>query len=241
LGAKKIKVSKKEIQRAKKAEELAAIPMLSREWIEQHLNKILAGLGALLLILAVVWGFNAYGASKERSARLEYAKVLQYWPADDNASSQAWPQVIAGLESYLKEHSGEAPAENAQLDLARAYFQTKQYENALKYAQKALDQRPRSQTLKLLAHYQLAFIYEELGKTDEALAQWNTLKGTEAAQLSREAYWNSARLYAKQGNSAKALENYELALKTPGSYPNSTLVQTELASLKLKMNDSGNR
>ena len=239
MGAKKIKISKKEAQKAKKAEELAAIPMLSKEWIEEHTNKILAGLGALLLVMGLVWGFNAYGASKERRARMEYSKVVQNWPADDNASSQGLQQIITGLETYLKEHSGTAPVEDAQLDLARAYFQTRQYENALKYAQKALDQRHRSQTLKLLTQYQLAFIYEALGKTDEALAQWNALKGTEAPQLSKEAYWNIARLYAKQGNPAKATENYELALKAPGGYPNSALVQTELASLKLKMNVSG--
>lgn len=239
MGAKRIKISKKEAQKAKKAEELAATPLLSKEWIEEHTNKILAGLGALLLAMGLFWGYNAYGASKEQRARLEYAKVVQSWPADDNASSQAWKQVITGLETYLKEYSGMAPVEDAQFDLARAYFQTRQYENALKYAQKALDQRPRNQTLKFLAQYQLAFIYEALGKTDEALAQWNALKGTEAPQLSKEAYWNIARLHAKQGNSAKAAENYELALKAPGGYPNSALVQTELASLKLKMNVSG--
>jgi predicted negative regulator of RcsB-dependent stress response len=241
LGAKKIRISKKEAQKAKKAEELAVIPMLSMEWIEQHSGKILATLGALLLVMGLIWGFNAYGASKERRARMEYSKVVQNWPADDNASSQNWQQVITGLETYLKEHSGTAAVEDAQFDLARAYFQTRQYENALKYGQKAFDQRHRSQTLKLLAQYQLASIYEALGKTDEALAQWNALKGTETPQLSKEVYWNIARLYVKQGNTAKAAENYDLALKAPGEYPNSTLVQTELASLKLKMEGSGSQ
>lgn len=241
MGAKKIRISKKEVQKAKKAEELAAIPVLSREWIEERLNKILVALGAILLIVGVFWGFNAYGSSKEQRARLEYAKAIQNWPADDNASPQVWQQVVTGLETYLAEHSGTAPAEDAQLDLARACFQLRQYENALKYSQKVLNQSSRNQTLKFLAQYQLAFIYEALGKTEEALTQWNLLKGAETSPLNREALWNMARLYIKQGNSAKAAENYELALKAPGGYPDSTLLQAELASLKLKKDGSGSQ
>lgn len=234
MGAKKIKISKKEVQKARKAEELAQIPVLSKEWIEERRTKILAGLGILLLLLGAVWGFNSYSTSREQRASQEYAKVMQQWPGEQHADLQAWQQLIAALEIYVGEYSGTAPANDAELDLARAYFQTQQYENALKISKKVLDQKTSQQTLKFLAQYQLAFIYEALSKTDEALAQWRALIGNEASGLSREAFWNMARLYATQGDYFKAAEQCELALSAPGTYPNPALIQTELAALKRK-------
>ncbi len=241
MGAIRIKISKKEAEKAKKALELARVPVLSQEWIKEHTNKILAGLGALLLLLGIIWGFSAYGTSKEQRARLEYAKVLQNWPQDKNADPQVWPQIITALETYVKEYSGTATANDAELDLANAYFQTQQFENALKYNKKVLEQRSRDQSLKFPAQYQLAFIYEALGRTDEALSQWQALKANEASGLSKEALWNMARLYAQQGDYAKAVEHNELALKAPGGYPNPALIQDELASLKLKVKPAANQ
>lgn len=238
MGAKKIKIPKKEALKAQKALEQTTITVLSKDWIELHLNKILAGLVVLCLILGGVWGFSAYGQSKERRAQLDYARVLQTWPGDDNSTSQAWEMIISELEKFLKDHAGTMPVNEAQLDLARAYFQTKQYENALNWNKKVLDQLPRDQSLKIPAQYQQAFVYEALGKTDEAIGLWNDLKSNESSELKKEADWNLARLHARKGDYAKAAEQYEISLKAPGSYPSSALLQDELASLKVKMNAS---
>ena len=235
MGAKKIKISKKEAEKAKKAQELATTPLLSREWLEQYSTRILAGLGVLLLILGILWGFKAYGASREQRARLDYSNVAQNWPGDENNDPQVWAKVISELETFLKEHSEQALMFDAQLDLARAYFQTQQYEDALKWNKKVLDQLPRDQDLKFLAQYQQAFILEALGKTDEAITMWNALKGSASSEISKEADWNIARLYARKGEYSKAAEQYELAMKATGSYPAADLLQEELASLKLKM------
>jgi tetratricopeptide (TPR) repeat protein len=239
LGAKKIKISKKDALKAQKALELAVVPVLSMEWLELHLKKILAGLAALLLVVGILWGFNAYGESKERRGRLDYAVVMQNWPTDENGTLQAWEKVITELERYLKEYSGAPPVIDAQLDLARAYFQTKQYQDALKWTQKVLDQSPRDGGMKLLAQYQLAPTLEALGKTDEAINLWNALKSKDTPQLAKEADYNTARLYFRKGEYAKAAEEYEAALKDSSSYPDSALIQDELASLKLKMGAAG--
>ncbi len=235
MGIKKIKIPKKEALKAQKALELAATPAFSKEWIEQHFNRILAGLVALCLVLGGFWGFNAYGQSKERRAQVDYAKVLQRWPGDDNSTRQAWEKLIPELEKFLADHSGTAPVKDAQLDLARAYFQIQQYENALNWNKKVLDQAAGDQGLKILAQYQQAFTYEALGKTDEAIALWNNLKGTESSELKKEADWNLARLYAQKGEYAKAAEQYEILLKAPGNYPSPALLQDERASLNSKM------
>jgi predicted negative regulator of RcsB-dependent stress response len=235
LGAKKIKISKKEADKIQKAQEFAANPVLSQEWLKEYSTRILAGLGVLLLVVGILWGFNAYGKSKEQRARIDYATVLQSWPGDENSDPQAWGKVISELEAFLKEHSKSATVFDAQLDLARAYFQTQQYEDALKWNKKVLDELPRDQDLKFLAQYQQAFALEALGKMDEAIALWNALKGNAPSEISKEADWNIARLYAGKGDYAKAVEHYELAMKATGGYPAADLLQEELASLKVKM------
>jgi len=235
LGAKKIKIPKKEAQKAQKALELAANPVLSREWLEQYATRILAGVGVLLLVVGILWGFDAYGKSKEQRARLEYSKIMQTWPGDESSDRQAWEKVISELQSFLKEHTETASMLDAQLDLARAYFQTQQYQDALKWNKSVLDQLPRDQDLKFLAQYQQAFVLGALGKTDEAITMWNALKGNASSEISKEADWNIARLYAQKGEYSKAAEQYEMAVKAKGNYPSADLLQLELASLKLKM------
>lgn len=56
MGAKKIKISKKEVQKALKAEELAKVPVLSKEWIEERSTRILTGLGILVLLVGAFGG-----------------------------------------------------------------------------------------------------------------------------------------------------------------------------------------
>lgn len=236
MGTKKIKIPKKEALKAQKALELAVNPVLSREWLEEYATKILAGVGVLLLVTGILWGFNAYRKSAEEGARLAYSQIQQNWPGDVNSDRQAWEKVISELQAFLKEHSETASMLDAQLDLARAYFQTQQYEDALKWNKSVLDQAPRDRDLKFLARYQQAFTLEALGKTDEALSMWNALKGNASSDITREAEWNIARLYAQKGDYSKAVEQYEAAMKAKGNYPGADLLQLELASLKLKMN-----
>ena len=119
--------------------------MLSKEWIEEHTNKILAGLGALLLLLGSSGDSTPTVLPRSNGPVSSTLKSCRTGPQDKNADPQVWPQIITALETYLKEYSGTAPANDAELDLANAYFQTQQYENALKYNKKVLEQQvPRS-------------------------------------------------------------------------------------------------
>jgi predicted negative regulator of RcsB-dependent stress response len=232
LGVKKIKVSKKDAQKA--LQERASDPAFSKEWLELHTKKILAGLVALLLVVGAFWGVKAYGESKERRAKVDYARALQNWPGEENSDSKAWEAVIADLETYLKEHGGAATANIAQLDLAAAYFEAHQYEKAWQWNKKSLDEQSRDPGLKLLAQYQMALTCEALGRTEEALRLWNALKSDGSSGLAREADWSIGRVYAGKGEYTKAAEQFQMALKFPGSYPSSDLIQDELASLKSK-------
>ena len=53
--------------------------------------------------------------------------------------------------------------------------------------------------------------------------------------LERETHWRLARLYAAKKEYAKALEEYDTALKAPSGYPDAGLIQQEQAVARLKV------
>ena len=143
-------------------------------------------------------------------------------------------KVLPELEKYVAEHKGTKSALNARLDLARAYFEMKRYEDALKWSKGVLDEVSPDSELKPLAAYQVAQTFHALGKTEEALEQWKALKSMGMPGLDREISWYMAKLYAGKGDLSKSIEQYESALKDSGMYPPTAQLQDELSAIKLK-------
>jgi predicted negative regulator of RcsB-dependent stress response len=205
-----------------------------KAWAETHTHHIAVAVIVVLVILLGLWGTEAYRNSKEKNARAAYAQLSQGWPKQENFDPKIWEKMIPELEKYIGEHQGTAPALDAQMDLASAYFHTQRYEDALKWEKKILENVPSDDGLRFLATYRMALTYEALGRTDEAIAQWTALKTEGSSGFSREMYWHLGRLYAKKNDHARAIEQYEEALQSTGAYPDSALLQDELSSLKLK-------
>lgn len=229
MGAKKIRLSKKEIAKAK---EPVGNPVLSREWLQEHLKKIIAGVAAVAILAVVVWGVDAYGRHQESAAREAYAQILQQWPKEPTVDRQTWEKLIAPLQEFIKKHPRSAPAINAKLSLGQACFYSGQYDAALQWTKEVLERLGSGKDLTLPAYYQVAAIYQTLGKVDDAVAAWNRLKAEAPPELQREAAWNLALLHERKGDEAKALEYFEEALKTSGAYPPTPLLQGQIASLR---------
>jgi predicted negative regulator of RcsB-dependent stress response len=147
---------------------------------------------------------------------------------------QALEKLIPELQSFIEDNRGSTIAAKAQVDLARAFFETGKYEEAVALSTKALDNLPGDPGLKALVRYQLALTYAAMGKTEEAAAAWNALREEGFSGITREAFWQLGMLHAKAGDFKRAIELYEEALKVEGTYPTSQLLQTEVLSLKAK-------
>ena len=80
----------------------------------------------------------------------------------------------------------------------------------------------------------MAIAYDAGGKIDDALQQWNEMKREGFESYSRVISWNLARLYGKKGDFARAAQEFEAALKTEGAYPDSALLEDELARVRLR-------
>ncbi len=128
--------------------------------------------------------------------------------------------------------SGTAPALNARIELAKAFFETKRYGDAIKTGKEALSLAPAGSGLRPLILYQLGYAYESAGKPDEAANEWTSLKQLGMEELEREADWNLGRISEGKKEFARAAEMYQLASQAPGDYPPAALIDQQIARVK---------
>ena len=231
MSARKIKVVKKKI-------DPNALPLTLAEryteWVDRYMVHIVGVVVAIVLVGAGIYAYRNYAASQELKAEAEYSVVVAVWPADETTDAKKYEEMVPALQKFIESHKGTVAAMNAQLDLSKAWFQAKKYEDAFKAAEAVVNEAPSGHSLKMFARYQLALCAEALGRSDDALAQWNILRKEGFAGNAREADWHVAQIYVKKQDYAKAAEAYEQALKSSGSYPEAGLIRQELDSIKLK-------
>lgn len=125
----------------------------------------------------------------------------------DGAGSETTPetQADAGGTDYaaqvpeLEAQVEENPEDLATLqDLAIAYYQTGQYEQAVETYQKMLDIEDSA-----VVHNNLGNVYRDWEKTDEAIQQYET--AIELDPTLASAYTNLAMLYALDGQTEEAV------------------------------------
>jgi predicted negative regulator of RcsB-dependent stress response len=203
-----------------------------REGIEKNSNLISIVVVGILLVALVFGGIQKYFESREIAAQQAYAPLVQQWPKEvSTADNQAWEKMISDLQKFVQEHSGSRTAWMAGMDLAQALYQARRYEEALAQSQKALDGSPDSIS-RNMARYQAAATAQALGRTDEAIAQWTSMKIDASLVSERELNWQLASLYRTKKDFPKTVEFLESSLKATGEYPTNQLLEDELASAK---------
>ena len=143
-----------------------------------------------------------------------------------------WEKLIPDLQKFISEHKDTAPALDARIELAKAFFEAKRYSDAVKTGEEALSLAPPGQNLRPLIMYQLAYAYEAAGKPDEAAGMWTGLKQLGLQGFERETDWNLARIFEGKKQFDKAAEMYQLASKAPGDYPPASLIDRQIARAK---------
>ena len=230
-------MSTKKIKVLKKTDKLALPLTLAdrcNEWIDRYTVHLIGAVVAILLVGAGLYAYNSYSASREAKAGTEYAIAIAKWPADESTDPKKWDDIIQELQTFVEKYKGSGAALNARLDLAKAYFEVHKYEDAFKAASLVVAETPSGHSLKMFARYELALSAEALGRTDDALAQWEALKKEGMPGNVREADWHLAQIYEKKQDYAKAADTYEQALKSAGNYPEAGLIRQALESVKAK-------
>ncbi len=204
----------------------------AKGWASQNRSMAL-GLGVGIVALAILAsGIAAYVHSSQAYARKKYLAIAERIPTH-SGDSAAWNKVIPDLRAFLSRHGYSTSAQNARMELAKGYFETKNYSKAVKIGEEALKDDHSGSGLKPVILYQLGYACEAAGKTDEAIKTWTELKNLRVAAMVREAEWNLGKLYQKKKNFAKAALMFGLASQAGGDYPPTAQIEQRLAAVKI--------
>ena len=230
MGARKIKpvrkLQKKPVLPADTTFERA------RKWAEKNYVIIIGASAVVLFAVVSIWGLSAHAHSRQARARSDYGMLISRLPAEGKGAPADWEKLIPDLQKFIAGHKGTAPALDARIDLAKAFFETGRYEDAVKTGKEALDLAPSGHGLRPLILYQLGYAYESAGKLDEAASQWTSLKQLGMRDLEREADWNLGRISENKKDFTGAIEMYQMASQAPGDYPPASLVDQKIAGIK---------
>lgn len=230
MGARKVKPYQKTQKKTALAPDTAFERV--REWAEQNTVAVICAGAVIVLAGLLVWGFIAHERSNEARARSDYGLIASRLHAASKGGPAEWEKLIPDLRKFISAHGGTAPALDARIDLAKAYFETKRYGDAIKTGEEALKLAPPGNSLRPLILYQLGYAYESDGKPDKAAEVWTSLKQLDVPELEREADWNLGRIYEGKKEFAKAAEMYEFASEAPGDYPSATVLSQQIAVVK---------
>ncbi len=230
MGAKKIKPVRK-LQKKLALPPDTAFEQV-KKWADKNYAIVFGACAAIVLTVIAVWGFSAYDRSKQLRAQSAYGTLLSRLPAEGKVSPADWEMVIPDLQRFISEHRDTAPALNARIELAKAFFEAKRYGDAIKTGKEALNLATAGNSLGPLILYQLGYAYESAGKPDEAANEWTSLKQGGIPDLEREADWNLGRIFEGKKEFARAAEMYQLASQAPGDYPPSALIDQQIARVK---------
>lgn len=205
----------------------------AKEWGAQNM-KVVIGVGVAIVLAALVsGGIVLHGRSRSAHAQDEYALIASRLPAGGARVTAAdWKKLFPDLRKFIAGYDGTPSALDARMQLARGYFETQSYTEAVKAAEGALEAAPSGSSLKPLILYQLAQALEAAGKPEEAAKEWKALQKIGAPAFEREAYWNLGRILQEKKQFPKAEQMYELALQAPGGYPSAPQIDTRLSAIK---------
>jgi predicted negative regulator of RcsB-dependent stress response len=231
LGAKKVKVIKPVVKRGVNLPPESQAERI-KEWADKNYALIVGALALVLFVLLAAWGIGTYERSKQTSAQSDFAVLAMKLPVEGKATQVEWEKLIPDLQKFVSDHKGTRAALNAQVELAKAFFEAKRFDDSIKTASEALKSVPSGEGLKPLLNYQLAFAYEASGMLDQAAGEWTKLKDSGLMGIEREAYWNLGRISAVKKDYPKAVEMYQKASQVSGDYPPSVLLDQELTRAK---------
>lgn len=228
MGAKKIKVRKKDTE---KAEEILSLTQRILEWGRGHVSVLLGMVAGLLLVMVVSWAFGAYSDMKERKAQRDLAVLWKETEGLDRKNAAALEELLNRMRAVVEGHKGTAAAAGAAATMGRLLFDAGRCEEAVPWYDRAIKEFPKNAAADVVVVYGRLLCLESLGRVDEAVAGWAALAEKVDGGLKRECLWHQARLASARGDREKAAQLYDAALAVKGFYPEDGFLKAEKSRL----------
>lgn len=188
--------------------------------INQNKNLILI-LGAILL--AVIVGFSVYKSQAKKTLNMQAQAIYEF---KVNAVEQLKEKKIdkeafvAKLNEVDNKVKANAAYLSVALDASEALVEQNETVTAVAVLEGALQAMNGESYVSYLASYQLATLYEDVGRNDDAIATLEKLVASKNKILLAKNYFDLGRLYLIKGDFNQAKNNFNYVVT---SFPKNKL------------------
>jgi len=201
----KKKISKRELKQDALVTTYAEIT----SFYEKHKKNISMAFTAFVVVVIASVVFLKNRSENNEKAMTQLGSIFQFY---DNGQYQAAidgvpERNIAGLRSIVENYGNSQAGDIAKFYLASAYYQTGNFDEALKYFEES---SPSDELLAVSRYSGIGCCYEAQGKHREAAESFEKAATKNTKDVSAAENLNSAaRNYVQAGDKEKALELYK--------------------------------
>ncbi len=222
-----LKARKRITKRQIKEDKFVTFYFKVMDFVKQHSSKVTIGLIAVAVIIILTFFIIQSKKQAELNASEQLAK------ANTEIARGELQQTIDILLNMIENYSGTKSASKGVYLLAYTYFQKGEYENAITYFNKYLDDYTDDPILSSAAYSGIGACFEQQGKFLEAARSYETgaEKFVEHFNAPQQ-LMDAARCYKLENLTADARKCYETVIQ---NYPDSGLksdAELFLAELK---------
>ncbi|MGC8965135.1 MAG: tetratricopeptide repeat protein [Brevinematia bacterium] len=195
------------------------------DWIKKNYLYVVVSIGVVFIVLIGIFIYVSIERSKENGLKSKFD--IAYFPYINSSSDDATKQKrFEEFVSTLQEISSTGKNYNivaiANIILGDIYYNNegRSYDTALSYYSKATN--APSEFLRVIAIFDVAQTYEEMGLIDSALKNYEYIFNQyNNSFLAPMAMFSASKLYYTSGNVEKAKELLsQISNKYPDSYVN---------------------
>lgn len=193
------------------------------DYFNHHKNLVFAAVAAVLVIAAIVWGWQLFKERQNVAAAQEFSKAMALY------QGEKYREAISAFEAVTG-YRWSRYAVLAHLYLANSYLATNDMEKAVSEAQRTVAATSPSSFYRQIALVTLATAEEQRKQCQTAIQHYSEAQNISGPLQSR-AILGKARCAEELGDTNTAITSYKEFMKeNPGS-----LLAIKLAELEAKM------
>jgi hypothetical protein len=180
------------------------------EYFQAHKTLVFSAAAAVIVIIAIVWGWQSFKARQEIAASHEFTKALALY------QSEKYREAIAAFET-VQTFRWSRYAVLAHLYLANSHMAIKEVDKAASAAQRSLIATKPNSLYRQIALFTLASAEEQKNQCPAAIEHYSEAQKINGA-LQANAVLGKARCAEQLGDTKTAIAGYKEYLKeNPGS------------------------
>ena len=170
------------------------------EWFELYNKQITWGVVGVAAVAAGIWFYSRSQTLKAEKAERAFMTAVQSIPGN-------MPLAESDLRKLIQRYDGTPAANQAQLALARAFYQENRYQDGINSLSKGMPSLSKSKDFEAAGHLLLAAGYEQMKKYLDAASEYGLAAKVARFDADRQRHESAqARAYLEAGRTEAAKE-----------------------------------